>query len=323
MKDARPKLKIKALPALCLLVSALALSPSATAQTRSSSNGSGGNPAALELLETGSAQRLRASPAAAPPTIKIVSYNIRWRGGDDLRTLIELLRGDREIGQATIIGLQEVDRNRKRTGNVNTVRLMAEELGLYYAWAAPPLAPGKEGQEEETGVALLSLYPLTDVRRIVLPNEGPGGRRRVALGASIRIGPTLVRAYTVHAETRTTNEKRLQQFQAVLDDLARQAGTERAVILGDFNTITGDDVRATQQLFTAARFHTPFPNGEPTWKTFIIKLKLDWVWLRGLQPVDFGIDRKVGLSDHWPLWLNVRLDEGEQPSPKATTTAPQ
>ncbi|HEX8136248.1 MAG TPA: endonuclease/exonuclease/phosphatase family protein [Pyrinomonadaceae bacterium] len=325
MRDERRKLEIKVLPALCLLFAALALCSSSPAQAIG--NGGGSNTSAPELLETGSAKRMRAVPASAPGVIKIVSYNIRWRGGDDLRTLIELLRSDREIGQAAIIGLQEVDRNRKRTGNVNTVRLMAEELGLHYAWAAPPLAPGKEGQEEETGVALLSPYPLTDVRRIVLPNEGPGGRRRVALGASIHVGPSLVRAYTVHAETRTTNEKRLQQFQAVLDDLAHRARTEqqRAVILGDFNTLTGDDVRATQQLFTAARFQTPFPNSEPTWKTFIIKLKLDWVWLRGLQPVDFGIDRKIGLSDHWPLWVNVRLDDGgeQQPQPKAETTPKQ
>ena len=71
------------------------------------------------LLETGSY-----APATkeliAPMEIKLVSYNIRWRGGEDLRRLIALLRDDAEIGRATIIGLQEVDRRRKRTDNVNT-----------------------------------------------------------------------------------------------------------------------------------------------------------------------------------------------------------
>lgn len=309
MKSKRRKLKGKPAVLLffCLLLSALTFAPYAFAQATNSSSNSGSAP---ELLETGSAKKTSTAPATALATFKIVSYNIRWRGGDDLRELIELLRSDREIGQAAIIGLQEVDRNKKRTGYTNTARLIAEELGLNYAWAAPPPPIGKEQQEEETGVALLSPYPLTDVTRIVLPHEGPGGRRRVALGANIQMGPSLVRAYTVHAETRTTNEKRLQQFQAVLDDLARRAKTERAVVLGDFNTITGGDVRATWQLFTDARFQTPFPNSEPTWKTFIIKLKLDWVWLRGLRPLDYGIDRKIGLSDHWPLWVNVRLDDG-------------
>jgi endonuclease/exonuclease/phosphatase family metal-dependent hydrolase len=260
------------------------------------------------LLETGSAQKI-GTPASVPAIIKLVSYNIRWRGGEDLRELIGLLRSDALIGQAQIICLQEVDRNKKRTRYANTARMMAEELGLHYAWAAPPLAPGKEKEEEETGVAIFSLYPLTDVTRIVLPNAGPGGRRRVALGATVQIGPTPVRVYTVHAETRTTNERRIEQFQAVLDDLARHAKVERAAVMGDFNTITDDDVRATSALFTEAGFQTPFPNREPTWKTFILKLKLDWVWLRGVRALDYGINRSVGLSDHWPLWAKVRLDD--------------
>ena len=140
-----------------------------------------------ELLETGKAAKLQ-NAAASPASIKIVSYNIRWRGGEDLRKLIELFKTDKQIGGASVIGLQEVDRNKKRTGNVNTARLMAEELGMYYAWAAPPPPPpakdkDKEPPEEETGVCILSAYPLTDVVRIVLPNEGPQGRRPAAIGA--------------------------------------------------------------------------------------------------------------------------------------------
>lgn len=262
-----------------------------------------------DLLETGAAPKTHSAPSA-PESIKIVSYNIRWRGGDDLRRLIELLKTDPEIGRAAVIGLQEVDRNKKRTGNVNTARLMAEELGMYYAWAAPPTPPAKNGEtrEEETGVAILSPYPLADVKRFVLPHEGPGGRRRAAIGATVQIGKQSVRVYSLHAEIRTSNEKRLAQFRAVLEDLdAHHAQIERAVVLGDFNTLTGKDVDATTQLFDAAKFSTPFANGTSTWKTFIIELKLDWLWLRGLRPVQHGIDKKIGLSDHWPLWVEARL----------------
>lgn len=263
------------------------------------------------LLETGGASKAHA-PATVPDEIKIVSYNIRWRGGDDLRRLIELFKSDEEIGRASIIGLQEVDRNRKRTGNVNTARLMAEELGMYYAWAAPPPPPSKEKkeQEEETGVMILSAYPLSDVKRFVLPNEGPGGRRRAAIGATVKIGTMRVRVYSIHAEIRTSNERRLQQLGTVLDDLnAHHKQIERAVVLGDFNTIMGKDVDGTTELFTNAKFSTPFSNNLTTWKTFIIKLKLDWLWLRGLSPTKHGIDKKIGLSDHWPLWVTVALNE--------------
>ncbi len=80
-----------------------------------------------ELLEVG---RGGVAPKAhTPAELKIVSYNIRWRGGDELRELIKLLKDDPEVGGASVIGLQEVDRNKKRTNNINTVKLIAEELG--------------------------------------------------------------------------------------------------------------------------------------------------------------------------------------------------
>jgi endonuclease/exonuclease/phosphatase family metal-dependent hydrolase len=263
------------------------------------------------LLETGRAAKPASAPAT-PAAIKIVSYNIRYRGGDDLRELIALFRNDPEIGQAAIIGLQEVDRNRKRTRNVNTARLMAEELGMYYAWAAPPPpAKANKPQEEETGVALFSPYPLTDVRRLVLPNEGPNGRHRAAIGATIRIGNTTLRVYSVHGETRIPVPQKIEALQAVLDDLAHYDKAMPAVVLGDFNTIEAEAIRDVTLLFTKAGFSTPFTNNEETWRTFLVKLKLDWLWLRNLQPIAHGINREIDLSDHWPLWITVKArDEG-------------
>lgn len=264
-----------------------------------------------DLLETGSASRL-VRPPVSPGEIKIISYNIRWRGGDELRRLIDLLKTDAQLAHASIIGLQEVDRHRKRTGNVNTARQLAEALGMYYAWAAPPAPKDEQEEEEETGVEILSPYPLSDVRRIVLPVEGPKGRRRVALGATIKIGLASVRVYSVHAETRISVEQKTQQLQAVLDDLDQSAKTERALVLGDFNTWHPASVRETDRLFTRAGFSTPFPDDEPTFFRKIIlgtfELKLDWVWLRGFaRPAGYGIERRIELSDHWPLRLSVKL----------------
>ena len=253
-----------------------------------------------------------AAGARAPEEIKIVSYNIRWRGGDDLRRLVETLRADAEIGGAHVIGLQEVDRNRKRSGNVNAARLMAEALGMYYAWAAPP-SDGKknddrEAGEDETGVAILSVFPLTDVERIVLPHSGPGCRRRAAVGATVNVGGRgPLRVYSLHAETRLAIAKKIEQWRAPIDSLARRPGVARAVVLGDFNSIKGKDVRASRKLFDAAGFSTPFPDDKSTWKTFVVKLKLDWLWLRGLDATAHGISKHVKFSDHYPLWVKVRV----------------
>ena len=298
-----------AVAVLLLVVSALCLLP--TGRGALAHDGEKNEPS---LLEVGNDVKAGKAPDA-PAELKVVSYNIRYRVGDDLKELIKLLREDPEIGGAHLIGLQEVDRNKRRTGNVNTARQLAEALGMSYAWAAPPDADG-DG-EEETGCAILSVFPLTDVARIVLTHEGPDGRRRVAVGATVQVGGTPVRVYSVHAETRMPVEKKVEHWGAVLDDLRQHEGAAGAVVLGDFNTIKGKDVKAARRLFTGAGFMAPHPDGEKTWKTFVIKLKLDWLWLRGLDARSSGIDKDVGLSDHWPLWATVRLTN----KPDAKTTA--
>ncbi len=277
---------------------------------------------AAQLLEVGgkcaslTADGKACAASAVPPAparLKIVSYNIRWRSGDELQEIIRLLKADAEIGGAGLIGLQEVDRNRTRSDRTNTARRIAEALNMNYVWAAPPLPPRKgedarekEDREEETGVAILSPYPLADVTRIVLPHEGPGGRRRAAVGATVNIGGALTRVYSVHAETRVSSDVRTEQLRAVLDDLARYDKEMPAVVLGDFNSWQPDSKRDLIQLFAAADFATPFPPGQATYRHRFVKMRLDWIWLRGFAPANsFGIARRIEISDHYPLWLET------------------
>ena len=258
------------------------------------------------LLEIGHASKMR-SVTDSPAEIKVVSYNIRWRGGEELRKLAQLFKDDSEIGGAAILGLQEVDRNKKRTGNKNTAKILADELGMYYAWAAPPVTKPKE--EEETGVVILSSYPLSQVHRIVLPHEGPGRRRRVALGATVTLGKTSLRIYSLHSETRIAVNKKLDGMKAVLADLAHHPKGMPAVVLGDFNTWERGAVRKTSKLFTAESFHTPFDEKPTFFRRVLfvsVKLKLDWIWLRNLEYSSYGVNRRIELSDHWPMWVVLR-----------------
>lgn len=262
----------------------------------------------VSLLESGQGTILR-KQSSTPAELKILSYNIRWRSGEDLNDMIKLLKDDPEVGGASILALQEVDRRKKRSGNNNTAKILAEELGLYYVWTAPPTVNPKD--EEETGVAILSVYPLSDVKRFVLPHPGPGKRRRVALGATVELENRKWRIYSVHAETRIKFGKKLEQFKAVLDDLASYPKDMPAVIMGDFNTWEPDAHDKVVKLFSDAGLKTPFVDGKKTFKRRLLfvplELKLDWVWLRGLEAANCGIDRQIEISDHYPLWTNVKM----------------
>jgi endonuclease/exonuclease/phosphatase family metal-dependent hydrolase len=263
-------------------------------------------PQEIKLLETGRPGTL-SDHAPTSPQINIVSYNIRWRTGSELQQIADWLKAKR----ASLIALQEVDRAKERTNKNNNARALAEALGMYYAWAAPPLPKSGKEKEEETGVELLSSYPLHDATRLVLPHEGPGGRWRVALGATVTIDKRDLRVYSVHSETRIPVEQKIDQLRAVLDDLKRFPKATPAVIMGDFNSWEPATVEQVCELFTKADFATPFPDNESTFKRsaviFDVDLKLDWIWLRGLNYEEFGIDRKLAVSDHFPLWSVISL----------------
>ena len=254
-----------------------------------------------QLLETGK-PRQPEKGGEATKVISIVTYNIRWRTGDELKKISDWLSEKRP----SVVALQEVDRSKQRTNKTNNARALAEALKMHYAWAAPPLPKSSNEKEEETGVELLSPYPLRDVTRLVLPHAGPGGRWRVALGATIKINDADLRIYSVHAETRIPLDEKIDQYRAVLDDLKRFPKTMPAVVMGDFNSWEPATVKKVRQLFTTEGFTTPFADEDETFKRnailFDVTLKLDWVWLRGLTPTKSGIDRSITVSDHFPLW---------------------
>ncbi len=87
-----------------------------------------------------------------------------------------------------------------------------------------------------------------------------------------------------------------------------------AIVLGDMNTWEQEAVEKTFKLFESEDFRTPFDD-QPTFfrRAFFVSidLKLDWIWLRKLETTSCGIDRKIGLSDHWPLWVVLRMRSGK------------
>ena len=261
-------------------------------------------------LESGRAKTIL--PPGPAKEIRIVSYNIRWRSGKELQQIVDWLKAS-GAPAPTIIGLQEVDRAKKRSGHENHAKALAENLGMHYAWAGPdgPPKDRRKMKEEESGVEILSAYPLGDITRLVLTTDGPGGRSRVALGATIKIGDTAIRIYTIHGETRLPLWQKPDQWRVVLDDLARFPKNIPAIGLGDFNTWELPAIDQVRKLFTNAGFTTPLPDDEPTFARrvlgFDMKLKLDWIWLRGLKPQSYGIDRSLKVSDHFPLWTVVTL----------------
>ena len=100
-----------------LLTFLLTLTVMALTSTLAAAQTNGANGASeAHLLESGKAQTLAGPPRANE--LKIVSYNIRWRSGKELQQIIRWLKDAGSVRPA-IIGLQEVDRARERSGSAN------------------------------------------------------------------------------------------------------------------------------------------------------------------------------------------------------------
>jgi endonuclease/exonuclease/phosphatase family metal-dependent hydrolase len=68
-------------------------------------------------------------------TLKVMSYNIHVgqdaSNSDQLKNMADLIRSSK----ADLIGLQEVDSVCNRSGNIDQIKFLAEQTGMFYAYA--------------------------------------------------------------------------------------------------------------------------------------------------------------------------------------------
>lgn len=243
--------------------------------------------------------------------------------GDNLRRASELLSAGRRMPPVDFVALQEADRRTMRAGGRHVSRELARALGMSYAYAwadAPEGEPpkGKQwyldfeepvgvGDAGDTGVATLCRHPLTDVRRIELPWTDCAWRPRLALAATVRLaGGAPLHLLNVHIDPHGAVEDRLAQQRAVVSETDRLYGDEPTVLLGDFNTLTREARAATLELLLGLGFSTPMPSGAATWRAGLLRLHTDWIFVRRARVRRWGVARRRGISDHWPVWAEIK-----------------
>ena len=84
----------------------------------------------------------------------------------------------------------------------------------------------------DTGVALLSRLPLTDVTRIDLPWHECQWRPRLAIAATIAAGAHQLRIFNAHVDPHAAIGGQLAQLEVVVKHA--EAATVPTIILGDF-----------------------------------------------------------------------------------------
>ena len=228
----------------------------------------------------------------------------------------------RLLPRADVIALQEADKGTARTGGHHVAKELATEMGMHWVHAPSGLprgiAPAKRqwwldfeepiGMHDsgDTGVALLSRVPLSDVTRIDLPWQECPWRPRLAMAATLSLGPTQIRLFNAHVDPHMAVGGQLAQLEAIAAEA--EAATVPTIILGDFNTLSKQKCIDTRRFLEARGYTTPLQTGTATWRGAGLRMHADWIFTRGVKIQRWGVARLLlNVSDHWPIWAEVEF----------------
>ena len=221
-----------------------------------------------------------------------------------------------------ILALQEADKETARAGGQHVAARVAEQMNWTFIHLSAGLPRGIQQEQREwwlnfeehiglndsgeTGVALLHRVPLEDIDRLNLPWHDCPWRPRVALAATVNFANQKVRLINVHISPHSGMANQHEQTEAVIEHAKMFDGP--VIILGDFNTLSRKKEIDIRRLMESRGYSTPFPTGIPTWRGAGLRFHADWIFVRDLHVVRWGVAKPRGISDHWPIWAEISLE---------------
>jgi len=249
-------------------------------------------------------------PASAS-VLRIVSYNIK-DGGVDPALIAAAFKANANLATADIIMIQEAEAFPEEP----STRISQLASALDMAWIYAPARPEKTGT---LGDAIISRYPLEDfaVMRLAFV---PTKHQRIAVAGTLRIGDVAIRLVTTQLDTTLNITDRILQLRPVVIDLPSPS-----IVGGDMNTnpyawqgnqvpliptsqvVDTDQAPMLDDYMQQIGFANPIAPLGNTEVKFGIASRLDAVFVSGLEPINAGVERDITLSDHWPVWTDVRI----------------
>ncbi len=258
----------------------------------------------------------------APVDLKVMTYNIQIGattnnpGWDvkkfNLDAVAEVIRQQ----DPDIVALQEVDRLRSRSGKVDQVVYLAENLGMYWAYSPSYFdVETKEGRGMY-GNAILSKYPIVSNYAHTLWRRGhlnPGEydwviEKRSILETKIDVNGRLINVFSTHLST--TADQREIQTAEIRTLLSQVRGPK--ILMGDFNAIPQDsEMKYLLSRYVDVLENSPikgsqratWPNGSKSTEAIdYILVSKDWE----LKEAKVVIE-ETGASDHNPIVAIISL----------------
>jgi endonuclease/exonuclease/phosphatase family metal-dependent hydrolase len=249
----------------------------------------------------------RAQRAATSDPLRVLVYNIHAgkdaRGIDNIDRVAALIR---EAGAGVAL-LQEVDRNTRRSGNVDQVTELTRRTGMHAAFGKSLAFQGGD-----YGIAILSRWPIDSSRTVPLPIDPPQLRSgvsyepRVALRAWITAPGGALHVVNTHMDASGDDRYRRQEIVTVLAQ--GDSATVTTLIGGDLNS-TPESV--VQQAVRDRRWQdawTMCGDGGPgfTYPADSGVKRIDYLYLRAPLRCSSARVLQSQASDHRALLVEIR-----------------
>lgn len=197
----------------------------------------------------------RPAPRPAREFLRVVAWNIDR--GKRLDGITAYLTHHPAIREADVVLLNEVDVGMARSGNRNVAAELAEALGFEFVFGNSYLClshgnardgePDEENRAGLHGNAILSRFPLrraenfsVAITRDVFQSSEKRLGHKKALWAELATPLGTLSVAAAHLEQGASMAQRGAQLRDVLARLEARGVAERALIGGDFNTMTYD-----------------------------------------------------------------------------------
>jgi endonuclease/exonuclease/phosphatase family metal-dependent hydrolase len=221
-----------------------------------------------------------------PDTLRVASFNIKY--SQQIDSAIQVLRSDSALHTADVLLLQEM--------NADGTRRIAEAMGMSYAYYPATYLTKKQ---RDFGNAVLSRWPIEADRKILLPHHSRFQKtQRIATAATIVVGDSRVRVYSVHLGTMADviPGERRAQLRTILADAKP---FERVIIGGDMNN------HGIGRMVSDSGYAWPTEHGPNTIRLW----RWDHIFVRGLALPDTAAAGTVldvrNASDHRPVWVSA------------------
>ncbi|HEV2842338.1 MAG TPA: endonuclease/exonuclease/phosphatase family protein [Chthoniobacterales bacterium] len=240
--------------------------------------------------------------------LRVATYNVHGCRGMDARRSEERVAEVIAMLNVDVIGLQELDLNRRRSAGIDQAAVIAEQLGWHRFFH-----PALRREDEQYGDAILSRYPMRLRKAQELPSVTTRvcPESRAAIWVEIKTAGGMVQVINTHLGLGRRERFMQAQLLAGPEWLGSVETHDPLVLLGDFNSLPASPAfqLLARQLRDVRTLVSPAPSLR-TYPTRLPLLAVDHILVNERLRVDsVKVVRNAATriaSDHFPLVADLR-----------------